>query len=268
MNLIKVIKENLNSIYVKYISKNEEIEEMPIFYIGGSQTLPPPLLPEEEKIPFEEYKKNHTKQEIQMNLPNSNKIQEVKKKKMRQRHHSVIEEPEHKKLQKQRRLSMNRDGKLHSVVKTGLCFEMIPTEHSNDSNTGSYGSDLISPRFSSMSPNTLSMDSPILMNDQNLNEINKVHLLIKENYDYLQIMNDCLLNNIPLNNDLGLLLSIVINKDAISKTAYKIYINLSALCNIMLIKPCATVKKNKTTPYTLMLTSSQLSTRRNTWLPE
>ena len=37
---------------------------------------------------------------------------------------------------------------------------------------------------------------------QNLNEINKVHLLIKENYDYLQIMNECLLNNIPLNNDL------------------------------------------------------------------
>ena len=50
MNLIKVIKENLNSIYVKYISKNEEIEEMPIFYIGGSQTLPPPLLPEEENL--------------------------------------------------------------------------------------------------------------------------------------------------------------------------------------------------------------------------
>ncbi len=53
MNLFKVIKENLNSIYVKYISKNEEIEEMPIFYIGGSQTLPPPLLPEEENLYLE-----------------------------------------------------------------------------------------------------------------------------------------------------------------------------------------------------------------------
>lgn len=48
MNLLKLIKKNISSIYVKYISKNDEIEEMPIFYIGGSQTLPPPLLSEEE----------------------------------------------------------------------------------------------------------------------------------------------------------------------------------------------------------------------------
>jgi hypothetical protein len=27
----------------------EDIEEIPIFYIGGSQTLPPPLEPEEEE---------------------------------------------------------------------------------------------------------------------------------------------------------------------------------------------------------------------------
>ncbi len=48
MRLLEIIKNNINNIYVKYISKNEEIEEMPIFYIGGSQTLPPPLLSEEE----------------------------------------------------------------------------------------------------------------------------------------------------------------------------------------------------------------------------
>lgn len=48
MNLLEIIKSNINNIYAKYISKNNEIEEMPIFYIGGSQTLPPPLLPEEE----------------------------------------------------------------------------------------------------------------------------------------------------------------------------------------------------------------------------
>ncbi len=48
MNLLKRLKENISSLCVKYISKDNEIEEMPIFYIGGSQTLPPPLLPEEE----------------------------------------------------------------------------------------------------------------------------------------------------------------------------------------------------------------------------
>ena len=48
MRLLEIIKNNINNIYVKYISKDEEIEEMPIFYIGGSQTLPPPLLSEEE----------------------------------------------------------------------------------------------------------------------------------------------------------------------------------------------------------------------------
>ena len=52
MNIFQVIKESVNTIIVKYI-KNEEIESMPIFYIGGSQTLPPPLLPEEEKAELE-----------------------------------------------------------------------------------------------------------------------------------------------------------------------------------------------------------------------
>ncbi len=47
MNLIEIFKENINSVYVKYI-KNDEIIEEPIFYIAGSQTLPPPL-PEEEE---------------------------------------------------------------------------------------------------------------------------------------------------------------------------------------------------------------------------
>lgn len=47
MNLLQVLKNSANIIYVKYI-KNEEIETLPIFYIGGSQTLPPPLTPEEE----------------------------------------------------------------------------------------------------------------------------------------------------------------------------------------------------------------------------
>ena len=47
MKLINVMKNSINTIYAKYINK-EETEYLPIFYIAGSQTLPPPLLPEEE----------------------------------------------------------------------------------------------------------------------------------------------------------------------------------------------------------------------------
>ena len=47
MNILDILKENINTLYVKYI-KNEEIIVEPIFYIAGSQTLPPPLSEEEE----------------------------------------------------------------------------------------------------------------------------------------------------------------------------------------------------------------------------
>ena len=48
MNILEILKENVNSLYVKYI-KNDEIIEEPIFYIAGAQTLPPPL-PEEGEM--------------------------------------------------------------------------------------------------------------------------------------------------------------------------------------------------------------------------
>ena len=48
MNFLKLVKNNINSIYVKYI-KNDDIIEEPIFYIAGAQTLPPPLPEEEEE---------------------------------------------------------------------------------------------------------------------------------------------------------------------------------------------------------------------------
>ena len=47
MNLLQILKNSANIIYAKYL-KNDNIEKMPIFYIGGSQTLPPPLSAEEE----------------------------------------------------------------------------------------------------------------------------------------------------------------------------------------------------------------------------
>lgn len=48
MNLLQIIKDNINTIYAKYINK-ENIEELPIHYIGGSGNLPAPLNEEEEK---------------------------------------------------------------------------------------------------------------------------------------------------------------------------------------------------------------------------
>ena len=52
MNLIEMLKNGFNSINnicAKYINDKNEIEYLPIFYIAGSQTLPPPLPPEEEE---------------------------------------------------------------------------------------------------------------------------------------------------------------------------------------------------------------------------
>ena len=48
MNLLQKLACSINTIYAKFIADNE-IEEMPIYYIGGSQTLPPPLSAEEEE---------------------------------------------------------------------------------------------------------------------------------------------------------------------------------------------------------------------------
>lgn len=48
MKILDLIKNNINSIYVKYL-RDDEIVEEPIFYIAGSQTLPPPLSEEEEE---------------------------------------------------------------------------------------------------------------------------------------------------------------------------------------------------------------------------
>lgn len=41
--------DNLTTICAKYINENDEIEYLPIFYIAGSQTLPPPLESKEEE---------------------------------------------------------------------------------------------------------------------------------------------------------------------------------------------------------------------------
>ena len=48
MKIIDFIKNSISTICIKYKGDMEETEYLPIFYIAGSQTLPPPLPPEEE----------------------------------------------------------------------------------------------------------------------------------------------------------------------------------------------------------------------------
>jgi len=48
MNLLELLKDSLNGLYEKYWKK-DTIQNFPIYYIGGSQSLPPPLLQEEEE---------------------------------------------------------------------------------------------------------------------------------------------------------------------------------------------------------------------------
>ena len=61
MKIIEFIKKSIDSICAKYIDGNIE-EILPIFYVAGSQTLPPPLTPEEEE---ETIKKLDTEEKIE-----------------------------------------------------------------------------------------------------------------------------------------------------------------------------------------------------------
>ena len=60
MNILQILKSSINTIYVKYMNKDiEDIYELPIYYIGGSQTLPPPLSPEEEESILDDLSKGN-----------------------------------------------------------------------------------------------------------------------------------------------------------------------------------------------------------------
>lgn len=62
MNVLELLKNSINSIgsiCAKYINEKNEIEYLPIFYIAGSQTLPPPLSAEEEKKLIEQLSKEN-----------------------------------------------------------------------------------------------------------------------------------------------------------------------------------------------------------------
>ena len=57
MNIFEILKNKLNIIYVKYLNM-DKIEELPIFYIGGNQNLPPPLDAKEEALLLEKLANN------------------------------------------------------------------------------------------------------------------------------------------------------------------------------------------------------------------
>lgn len=48
MNILQVLKSSINTLYVKYINK-DGVNTLPIYYIGGGQSLPPPLSQKEEE---------------------------------------------------------------------------------------------------------------------------------------------------------------------------------------------------------------------------
>lgn len=49
IKMFQMLKSSINNIYAKYIDNENELEDFSIFYVGGSQTLPPPLEAEEEE---------------------------------------------------------------------------------------------------------------------------------------------------------------------------------------------------------------------------
>ena len=48
MKIFEMVKNKMHTICAKYINERDEVEYLPIFYVAGSQTLPPPLPAEEE----------------------------------------------------------------------------------------------------------------------------------------------------------------------------------------------------------------------------
>jgi len=48
MNFLQMLVDSVNIIYSKFL-KEDEIQNLPIYYVGGNVSLPPPLLPEEEE---------------------------------------------------------------------------------------------------------------------------------------------------------------------------------------------------------------------------
>ena len=66
MDILSIIKNKIGTICAKYINEEDEIEYLPIFYIAGSQTLPPPLPPEEEEQLIKELSRQNSSEARQI----------------------------------------------------------------------------------------------------------------------------------------------------------------------------------------------------------
>ncbi len=57
MNIFEIVKSKINTIYAKYLN-GDEIDILPIYYVAGSQSLPPPLDSKEEEEMLEKLANN------------------------------------------------------------------------------------------------------------------------------------------------------------------------------------------------------------------
>lgn len=63
MNILQMLKTSIETIYVKYMNK-DLTGYLPIYYIGGSQTLPPPLSTQEEEELLKKMKEDESVKQI------------------------------------------------------------------------------------------------------------------------------------------------------------------------------------------------------------
>ncbi|ELP88065.1 hypothetical protein EIN_221980 [Entamoeba invadens IP1] len=166
------------------------------------------LLGENEKIPFDEYKKRQERTEIQMVLPMTTKASDAKKKKPRQRHYSVIEGTQTQKFQKQRRGSTSRDPPKNLMsFRTGL--SQNSSLHQDQSGSSLHESENMSPRIKSVSPNIgNAMDMTSVNSEQRTDgvDLNTIIASLRENEQLLQLLENSLNGNVPIQPDIFLAL--------------------------------------------------------------
>ena len=73
MNILflRKIKEGINKIFSKYL-KRDKLKKFPIFYINGSQTLPPPLDSLEEEALLKKLDENKEAEDVKQILVERN----------------------------------------------------------------------------------------------------------------------------------------------------------------------------------------------------
>ena len=186
------------------------------------------LLPDKDKIPFKEYKKQaeYNKTEIQMNLPTSAKVREVKKK-HRPRHYSVIDEEQYHRQKKTRRSSVTNNPQQPIFPKPNLCYasRIISDDHSP-----LIISNPISPRMPTVTPslkqNVMNggMNNEIMSVSTETNDMSLINTMIQENTQLINRLQTCLQGNIPLQGEL--FVHFVSNLNNIMKASQNIHSNL------------------------------------------